>query len=341
MPVSASAPIVSVVLPTYNRAGFLPDAIQSVLDQSFEKWELLVVDDGSTDETSIVVQGFRDPRLRYLYQENAGVGAARNNGIAEARGEFVAFLDSDDFWLPQKLGRQVEVLVQNPQAGLVGGGCVFVDEAKQPIGRPSICPERISGEAFEIYTALPGSGSNAMIRRSVCEVVGVFDPSLRRAQDREYWLRISRAFEVHGVPEPTVAIRIHSTTRPGINFGVIRECRERINSAIESPRSRRKADAWMYYYFFTLLVQERRWMRAIGYLFLSAWVHPGTIGYGRTRWKNAIGILLPRWITQKLSRVSSPLKGCMTLIGWLATGFRDSGHSASTSNNGTRNDWCD
>ena len=106
----AASPQVSVVIPTYNRAHILGRAIDSVLQQTHRDLELIIVDDGSSDGTAALVRGIEDPRVRYVHQQNRGVSAARNRGIAEARAEWLAFLDSDDEWLPQKLERQFSAL---------------------------------------------------------------------------------------------------------------------------------------------------------------------------------------------------------------------------------------
>ena len=112
-------PKVSVIIPTYNRAEYLGEAIQSVFDQTFEDFEILIVDDGSTDDTQQLVLSFHDPRLRSFYQNNCGISAARNAAIRSADGEYIAFLDSDDVWLPELLESQVAVLDRRPEIGLV------------------------------------------------------------------------------------------------------------------------------------------------------------------------------------------------------------------------------
>lgn len=109
---------VSVIIPTYNRAEFISDAIESVLNQTFEDYEIIIVDDGSTDNTKQIVQSYTS-KVKYYYQEQSGVSSARNYGIKAATGEYIAFLDSDDQFLPQKLEKQVEVLENNPRIGIV------------------------------------------------------------------------------------------------------------------------------------------------------------------------------------------------------------------------------
>ena len=112
------APLVSIIMPAFNAAYFIQESIQSVLAQSFSDFELIVINDGSTDDTSALVQNVKDPRIILIEQENAGVAAARNNGIEVSRGKFIAFLDSDDLWSKTKIEKQVNLLTSNPEIGL-------------------------------------------------------------------------------------------------------------------------------------------------------------------------------------------------------------------------------
>jgi O-antigen biosynthesis protein len=198
-------PRVSVIVPTYNRADVLPRAIRSVLAQSWTDLELLVVDDGSTDATAEVVARHGDPRVRYLRQpQNAGVSAARNRGLRAARGDFVAFLDSDDEWLPGKLFEQLAVFERAPaDLGVVYTGveCVFAD------GRRRVDVPEERGDVYRHMlgrNVIHGGGSNVMMRRNVVAVVGFFDERLRAIEDYEYWLRIARFFTVDYVAEPLI-----------------------------------------------------------------------------------------------------------------------------------------
>ena len=126
-------PRVSVIIPTYNRANMVGDAVQSVLEQSYADWELIVVDDGSQDNTRDVLADYSDPRIRYIYQENRKLPGARNTGIRAGTGEYVAFLDSDDLFTPGKLERQVAVLDRSPDVGLVASGWTEVDAQRNPL----------------------------------------------------------------------------------------------------------------------------------------------------------------------------------------------------------------
>ncbi len=197
--------LVSVIIPTFNRARLLPQAVESVLMQSFGDFELLVVDDGSTDGTAAALQPYLG-YLRYVRQANAGVSAARNRGIRESECDFIAFLDSDDNWLRDKLRRQVEFFRANP-----GADVCYTDEIWVRSGRrvnPGNRHAKHSGYIFE--KALPLciiSPSSVMMRRSVLEETGLFDESLPACEDYDMWLRIALRYPVHFIPEPLIVKR--------------------------------------------------------------------------------------------------------------------------------------
>lgn len=198
------APLVSVVIPTYNRASTVRAAIDSVLSQTWRNLELLVVDDASTDDTAPMLAAFSDPRLRYLPQErNGGVARARNRGIAEARGRYVAFLDSDDTWMPEKLARQVALLEASPEyVGLVNTGTL-----NDHGDRTEIVEATARGFVFDgmLYANLLHGGASAvLVRASVFDAVGGFDPSLPAIEDYEFWIRVCRFYAVESVPAPLV-----------------------------------------------------------------------------------------------------------------------------------------
>ncbi len=210
-PAPLPRPAVSVVIPTYNRAPLLRRALDSVFGQTFRDFEVLVVDDGSTDDTAATVAGCGDVRVRYLRQaQNAGVAAARNRGLREARAELVAFLDSDDEWLPDKLALQVALFRDAPEdIGLVYTGVESVrDDGRRTIERP-----RCRGDVFREMLAanvVHGGGSNVMIRRAVVATVGFFDEQVAAIEDYHYWLRIARFFRIDFVDAPL--IRYYDTT---------------------------------------------------------------------------------------------------------------------------------
>lgn len=200
-PRSADGPLVSVVVITYNAAAYVGHAIESVLQQTWDNLELVVIDDGSTDDTPGVVQRFPDPRITYVRQSNRGPNAARNAGIRQARGELVAFLDCDDWWVPEKIARQVAAALNNPKAGLVYS---FAKSVKTTGEEGAWFDAVINGRAIEQLlrgNCIAGSASSAMVSRKAIETVGMFDESLQYAEDWEYWIRIASRFEVACVPQ--------------------------------------------------------------------------------------------------------------------------------------------
>ena len=156
-------PKVSVIIPTYNRQDLVQEAIDSVLNQTFRDWELIVVDDGSTDQTPSVLQERYDSRIIYIYQENQGESAARNRGLYSATGEYVAFLDSDDLWHPKKLQRQIEVFAEKPELGLVSTQAYWINyeglllkQTPQGYGRKN---KDISWQDLVLDNVVAGGGS--------------------------------------------------------------------------------------------------------------------------------------------------------------------------------------
>jgi glycosyltransferase involved in cell wall biosynthesis len=203
-------PTVSVVIPSYNSARFVGEAIESVLAQSYEGFELIVVDDGSTDNTRDVVARYTDPRVRYVYQENQERSAARNRGIREARGKYVAFLDADDLWLPKKLAEQVRLMESQPDVGLAYVGTYVVEEDGTPFFEQR-CRHRgnVVRALLVEDNIVAGSASSAMVRRACFERAGFFDESLSVCEDWDVWLRIASHYPVDFVDRPLVKVRTH------------------------------------------------------------------------------------------------------------------------------------
>jgi glycosyltransferase involved in cell wall biosynthesis len=199
---------VSVIVPTYNSAHFLSAAIQSVLAQSYRDFELIVVDDGSRDHTPRVVASFGD-RVRYLRQENAGVSVARNRGIAESSGRYVAFLDADDTWMPSKLQRQRDALEAEPTRRLCYSAFEVVDEKLSAI---EIRRSRRQGSALEDLLTrgnVVGSICTVMCERALIDEVGGFDVTLSQCADWDLWIRIAARTEFIYLDEPLATYRQH------------------------------------------------------------------------------------------------------------------------------------
>ena len=200
---------VSVVVPTRNRADLLPLTVRSALGQRNVDLELVVVDDGSDDDTVRLVTHVDDPRVRLVRHERpCGVSAARNSGIAAARGRWVALLDDDDVWAPDKLPSQLAAAA-DAGAGWVYAGDVAVDEGLRILGGgPPPAPARVLAE-LRRYNAVPGSASSVAVAADVLARAGGFDPGLRRAEDWDMWLRLARHGTPAAVARPLVAIRQH------------------------------------------------------------------------------------------------------------------------------------
>lgn len=198
-------PRVSAIITTYNRKGFVQEAVDSVLAQTYGDLELIVVDDGSTDDTGEALQGY-DEKLRYVFQKNEGASAARNCGLELAQGEFVAFLDSDDLWLPKKLEMQVACMGEHHDSQIC-----YTDEIWIRRGRRVNPKKRHAKYSGEIYPhCLPLciiSPSSALMRRGLFEEVGVFDPALPVCEDYDLWLRVAARYPVFFIPERLIIKR--------------------------------------------------------------------------------------------------------------------------------------
>jgi glycosyltransferase involved in cell wall biosynthesis len=198
---------VDVVIPTYNALPYLEQAVQSVLAQTLDDLELYVVDDGSEDATRAYVDGVADPRVHYLHQPNRGQASARNLGIKAGASAYVALLDADDLWYPNKLAAQVRLLEQRPDVGLVHGFHHIVDRDGGVIG--SLAHD-LKGHVFDQLldgNLVNGSGSMVLVRREAFDRVGVFREDFPIGEDWEMWLRIARIFPLDYVPDFLMAIR--------------------------------------------------------------------------------------------------------------------------------------
>jgi glycosyltransferase involved in cell wall biosynthesis len=185
---------VSVIIPCYNSARYLAEAIQSVLDQTYTDFEIIIVNDGSTDETEAVVKGFSDQRIRYVYQANKGLAGARNAGLRLAQGEFLAFLDADDLFLPEKLNEQIDFLLKNSSIDLVAGGWEYINAEREVLGveRPWMYRNRELGVEDMLWQGVAPVHA-VLVRRRIVEEVGGFDENMRACEDSDLWGRLAIA----------------------------------------------------------------------------------------------------------------------------------------------------
>lgn len=275
---SSSRPLVSVVIPTYNRARTLGRAIRSVLDQTFKDLELIVVDDGSTDSTACSVQRYQEPRLRYLrHAVNRNGSVARNSGIAASRGEYIAFLDSDDEWLPRKLELQLRRLgeVADDWAVCYTGFLRIREGVASQTSRAE--QEGYLGKEL-LYRHLPAFGSTGLVERSCFERVGRFNESLPCHQDWDMALRLARRYRIAAVPEPLARIHISENR----SARTVETGRRLLLAEMQSDLSklpleeRRQILANHHRHLARLFALEHAWIRALGYGLRAGWNHPAT-----------------------------------------------------------------
>jgi len=196
-------PAVSVIIPTFNRAGKVIRAVASVLNQTFEDHEIIVVDDGSSDGTRDSLDRFHHYITYILHWENSGVSAARNTGISASKSPLISFLDSDDYWLPGKLAAQVDFFRHNPDAVACQTGEIWIRNGVRV--NPRKRHLKPSGDIFEPSLKLCLiSPSAVMLKRSVLNEMGLFDEDLPACEDYDLWLRISSRYPVHLIPEDLV-----------------------------------------------------------------------------------------------------------------------------------------
>ena len=210
--------MVSVVIPTRNRRALLERAIQSVMNQTFTDWEIIVVDDASSDGTRLAMEQEKSDRLKYIRFENrAGGAAARNNGIKNAQGEFVAFLDDDDEWLPEKLNIQIECFKLNPQTGICYTGRSSVRKGKIISGlgkRYSFTfPESEDHFRAIMKDNFVGITSSVMVPRNILLSVNGFDENLPCFQDYDLFIRILKSWKAAGIDKPLVQYYLESDTQ--------------------------------------------------------------------------------------------------------------------------------
>ena len=203
-------PLISVIIPTYNREHFLKDAIESVLSQTYNNLELIIVDDGSVDNTQQLVQKFTDKRINYIRQEHKGASTARNRGIQEVKGEYIAFLDSDDIWLPKKIEKQLKIFRESKLSpGIVYAGVQYIDSHSNRKKQRKLSNYRGKILRQLLRKNIAGIGSTILVKRECFKKCGLFDESLSSRVDLDMLIRICQHFTADFVPEVLCSIRVH------------------------------------------------------------------------------------------------------------------------------------
>jgi glycosyltransferase involved in cell wall biosynthesis len=205
-------PLISVIIPTYNNAKMVFEAIESVLKQTYKDYELIVVDDGSTDETSEIVKQY-GASVKYIYQQNSHISSARNNGFNHSKGNYIAQLDADDLWLPEKLELQAELIDKHPEAGLFYCDAYICnkgdEENRSLVYSQNYVPPK-EGNVFKyFFQTNPLCTSSAIISRKAWFDLKGLDTDLRGGQDTEFFIRISAFYQVYYVNKPLMIYRRH------------------------------------------------------------------------------------------------------------------------------------
>ncbi|QIR40369.1 glycosyltransferase [Tolypothrix sp. PCC 7910] len=203
-----SPPQISIIIPAYNSENTIAQTINSVLNQTFSDWELIVINDGSQDKTLDIILEFNHPRIKVFSYPNSGSQKSRNRGLEHAVAEFVSFLDADDLWTPDKLESQFKALQANPQAAVAYSWTNCIDEKSQFLRRGTYISAMGNVYANLLLINFLENGSNPLIRRDALNVVGGFDESLNAAQDWDIYLRLAAHYTFVAVPSPQILYRI-------------------------------------------------------------------------------------------------------------------------------------
>lgn len=215
---------VSVIIPVYKVEKYIDATVQSVLAQTYNNFEILIIDDASPDKSIEICQKFTDPRIKIIHQANRGLAGARNTGIRHAQGEYLAFLDGDDLWLPHKLEKQIAHLENSPSVGVNFSRSAFIDEAGKPLGTYQMPKLQDITTPYLLGRNPVGNGSAPVVRKEVFEAIKFldnlygtvedfyFDEHFRQSEDMECWIRISikTDWQIEGIPEALTLYRVNS-----------------------------------------------------------------------------------------------------------------------------------
>ncbi|MBD3343560.1 MAG: glycosyltransferase [Chitinivibrionales bacterium] len=282
-----SQPLVSVVLPTFNRESSINRAIQSVINQTYKRFELIVVDDGSTDSTENVVKKTKDQRIKYIkFSENYGAATARNEGVQQAQGDYVAFQDSDDEWMPNKLERQMScfALAAN-NVGMVYTDMlrIFENGKTTVLFAPNVVKGKIMDKKELEYQAFGIGQVTAVIRKNCFDSVGYFDSSLPRFIDMEFFLRLTHQFDAIRINTPLVrcyeseGISSNKANGVKVRLRFLEKYKDSISTQFKASQYAKIAE---------LLFSLRQYRLSVEYLFNAFQLSPGCI----TIWKTGCKI---------------------------------------------------
>jgi glycosyltransferase involved in cell wall biosynthesis len=289
-------PLVSIVIPTYNRKAMLMEAIDSAMSQRYRNIEIIVIDDGSTDGTEQIMleKCQENTSIQYVRQENSGVSAARNHGARMAKGEYLSFLDSDDIYLPSCIQDKIQMALINNDWEVIGGGCDYLT-----IGATNLMPSTPARPSTTyadlcIYTAFPGASNNIFVKRNSFLRVGGFNENLKNSEDRDLLRRLAAMGKIISVPHSTVTMRIHSEERSGRHLERMISDRQLISKQISEPELRKKSLSWNAFVAGNAAWNQKRCLLAIRYWILSVILCPAKVHPDLPRLKPIVRRILGR-----------------------------------------------
>jgi glycosyltransferase involved in cell wall biosynthesis len=247
------SPLISIVIPAYNAERTILETIASVQEQTFSDFEIILINDGSTDRTLELLQTVQDDRLKIFSYENGGLPIARNRGISHSAGEFIAFIDADDLWTPDKLELQLAALQQHPEAGVAYSWTYFkFDKEEYSYADNSTFFEGNVYADLLIRNFLH-NGSNPLIRKEAIESVGLFDPTLKSCEDWDYYLRLAAIWSFVLVPKPQIIYRQSSSSMTSKidvmeKYLLIVINRAFLTAPLELQSLKKKSLSWVYKY---------------------------------------------------------------------------------------------
>lgn len=280
------SPTVSVIIPNYNYGKYLPQAIESVFAQSRPAAEIIVVDDGSTDDSHQILEQYGE-RIRVIYQKNSGVAAARNHGVEKSSGTLLAFLDADDVWLPHKLEMQVNRFIEEPALGLVHCGVQDIDADGIPLGTPHL--DGMDGwvsSSMLLFTGpvILGGGSASLISRDAFIEVGGFDPRMSTSADWDLYYQVARRRAVGFVPEVLVHYRLHRSNMHSNIRAMEHDVMLAYDKAFSEDSSslkeiRPRAYSNMHMVLASSYFQAKQTRNFFRHALTSLWLNPGKFSY--------------------------------------------------------------
>ncbi len=326
------AALISVIVPAHNAAATILETIESIRCQTFSDFEIVVIDDESTDGTLARLGEIEEPRMRVVSYRRGGLAAARNRGIEQARGEFISFIDADDLWTPEKLEFQLDALLDHPEAGVAYSWTVFIDQG----GRFLFAKERLHFEGDVHRDLLRGcfiaSGSNVLMSRRCVEDVGWFDAGLASAEDWDYWLRASERWPFVVVPRYHVLYRFSVNsmssdvrTIEADSWTVLDRALAKVSAGDRRLRAESQANLKQYASFLHLARARRPDRRAAAIrLVESVRLYPRILLGRKARgllWACIFVALLPPGLTSWGIRLALRVHGRLMLL--VAPGLRD------------------